>query len=53
MGNNAFVKLAEEEQKITFKEMENQEEIIRFTVDCAVKNLKLGDSDPDQHRFQY
>ena len=45
------MKLAEEEQKIHFQEMKNEDEIIKLAVDCSLKNEKAAET--DQHRYEY
>jgi superfamily II DNA/RNA helicase len=51
VSSNIFVKLAEEEQKIHFQEMKNEDEIIKLAVDCSLKNEKAAEN--DQHRYEY
>ena len=50
MSNNVFAKLTEEEQKIKFQEMKSEDEIIKMTVDCFLKNEKIAET--DKHRYE-
>lgn len=51
VSDNTFVKIAEQQQKITFKEMKSEEQVVKLTVDCFFKNERI--TEQDKHRYQY
>jgi superfamily II DNA/RNA helicase len=48
--NSIFVKLAEEEQKISFQEMKSEEDVVSRTVECFYKNERIAKE--DKHRYE-
>ena len=51
VGSSIFVGMAEKEQRIKFKEMETEEEVVKKTVACFFKNERI--TEEDKHRYEY